>query len=277
MLGSLISAGAQLAGGLFGMSSAKDAREQANAHSLRQEALQREFAQNGITWKVRDAQRAGIHPIYALGSSGASYTPTAQAFTADTSMPAAMAAAGQDIGRAVNATRSGTQRLDAFTRTAQALQLEKAGLENEVLRMEIASKAGRIRQENAPAMPIGDNYLIPGQAGSLTVKNKALERVQSAPGAPQQEHGAIPDVGFARTKTGYAPVPSADVKQRIEDNLIQEVMWSIRNNIMPSLGMYDPPKFDPGQDRKWIYNPLRQEYQSWQKPFRRTRGGGSGW
>lgn len=31
--------------------------------------FQREFAQNGISWKVADAKRAGIHPLYALGAS----------------------------------------------------------------------------------------------------------------------------------------------------------------------------------------------------------------
>ena len=38
----------------------------------RNEALQREFAQNGIRWRAADARAAGLHPLAALGSSGAS-------------------------------------------------------------------------------------------------------------------------------------------------------------------------------------------------------------
>lgn len=284
MLGSLISAGASLLGGFLGRKDAEETRRMQMEHAAKQEALQREFAQSGIQWRVADAKKAGIHPIYALGSGGATYTPTAAAFSTDTSLPSALASAGQDIGRAVNATQSTSTRINAFTKAAQALSLEKGQLENEVLKLEIASKAGRLRQENAPAMPTaGDAYLIPGQGNSPVVnmpKDNPLERVTSAPGAPQQEHGAIPDVGYARTRSGWAPVPSKDVKERIEDNLIQEVMWSIRNNVFPSFGMYDPPKFSPGEDRKWVYAPWAQEYQSWRKPSWKRKppaSGGSGW
>ena len=38
--------------------------------------LQREFAQNSIQWRVQDAQKAGIHPLYALGASTLSASPS---------------------------------------------------------------------------------------------------------------------------------------------------------------------------------------------------------
>lgn len=44
--------------------------------------LQREFAQNSIQWRVNDAKRAGIHPLYALGAQGSSYTPQSLDFQA---------------------------------------------------------------------------------------------------------------------------------------------------------------------------------------------------
>lgn len=65
-LGSIISAGASLVGGILGNKSNQKIAEQ-NA------ALQKEFAQHGISWKVADAKRAGIHPLYALGSNGISF------------------------------------------------------------------------------------------------------------------------------------------------------------------------------------------------------------
>lgn len=59
----------------------------ANEHNAkttfnRNVALQREFAQNSIQWRVDDAKNAGIHPLYALGAQGASYTPQSLDFQA---------------------------------------------------------------------------------------------------------------------------------------------------------------------------------------------------
>lgn len=58
---------------------------------------QREFAQHGIRWKVEDARQAGLHPLYALGSQPAAFSPVA----IPDSMGPAISEAGQNIGRAV--------------------------------------------------------------------------------------------------------------------------------------------------------------------------------
>lgn len=263
MLGSLISAGANLIGGLINKSSADSAREASERAAANNIAMQREFAQSGIQWRVEDAKKAGIHPIYALGSGGASFSPVSSNFTADTSLGNAMAAAGQDLGRAINSTRTQSQRVDAFTATARKLQLEKAGLENDLLRTEIASKIGRLRSPGSPPFPAAsDNWLIPGQVQSDLIKPRPLEVAPGAPAAPQSEGGAITDVGQARTKDGWAPVPSQDVKERIEDNMFQEAMHFYRNNVLPSLGHnLSPPPFKAPPGKNWWFNVLRQEYQ----------------
>lgn len=62
-------AGANIIGGLTGARATEKANEQ-NA------ALQREFAQHGISWKVADAKRAGLHPLAALGTQTASASPS---------------------------------------------------------------------------------------------------------------------------------------------------------------------------------------------------------
>lgn len=262
MWGSLVSAGANLLGGLLGRSDAKDAREQSNALAEKNIALQREFAQSGIQWRVEDAKKAGIHPIYALGGSGASFSPVSANFTADTSLPNAMAAAGQDIGRAINATRTEKDRMGAFQKTAQALSLEKAGLENELLRTEIASKTGRLRQAaNPPMASSGDAYLVPGQTQSGLIKQKPLEVAPAPTNAPSMEGGAIIDTGFARTPTGWAPIPGKDIKERIEDNLPQELSHFWRNNILPHFSQSNPPPVPLPPDHKWFYNVLKMEWQ----------------
>ena len=274
MLGNLISAGASLLGGLIGKSSADDARDAANAHSLRQEALQREFAQNGIQWKVQDALKAGIHPIYALGSAGASFSPVSQNFSADTSLPNALAAAGQDIGRGIHATRTQSQRMDALGKTAAALQLEGLGLDNDLKRAEIASKTGRLRQGQV-GPPMADpaaNYLIPGQGDTQQVKAKPLEVAPGNPTRAHMEGGAITDVGVSRTNDGWAPVPSKDVKERIEDNIFQEALHFYRNNVLPSLGQNLSPPYEAPKGKEWWFNTIRQEYQLFDEGKRPTMG-----
>lgn len=150
MLGSLISAGTSILGGLLGNNSAKKAAD-------REYERQKEFAQSGITWKVEDAKKAGIHPALALGAQPASYSPSA--YTGD--LGSSIASAGQDISRAIDTTRTSSSRADAFTTTMQKLSLEKAGLENEYL----ASQIAKVKQQIGPPMA-GTDYAIPGQTGS---------------------------------------------------------------------------------------------------------------
>lgn len=265
MIGSLISAGASIIGGLFGKKSNDDAREQQERQFQENIKLQKEFAQNGIQWKAADAKAAGIHPLYALGAGTPSFSPVSSNFTADTSMPNALAAAGQDIGRAVNATRSASQRNNAFNDAVQKLSLEKMGLENEVLRADLLSKVSRVQQQSGPPMPVGDRYLIPGQSGSGVVTDQPQKRVNVDPNAPFSEPGAVADVGVARTDSGLMIVPSSDVKERIEDSPYEWThFW--RNMILPALSQdaqdrqtkgFPPPK--PGY--VWKYIPFRGEYQ----------------
>lgn len=140
MLGSIIGAVGSLIGG---QSAKKEAR--------RQERVQREFAQHGIRWKVDDARAAGLHPLAALGASTSSYQPVAVG-------DSGYASAGQDLGRAIDSTRTAPERDAAYTQALQRLQLERGGLENELLRSQIA----RLRQAggSGPAMASGDDPIV---------------------------------------------------------------------------------------------------------------------
>lgn len=263
MLGDLIKAGTSIFGGIMGSNSTASANRWAAHEARLNREMQYEFAQNGIQWRAEDARKAGIHPIYALGSAGASFSPVSTNFQTDTALPNAMAAAGQDIGRAVNATRTQEQRVDAFTQTAQKLSLEKASLENDLLRTEIASAAGRLRTAQAPPFPApGNAYNIPGQTQSGLVKGEPLEVTVGHPKQPQSEGGAITDVGYARTGTGWAPVPSDNVKNRIEDNFFHEALHFMRNNVMPSVGYnFNPPPFKAPEGKEWHFHVPSQEYR----------------
>lgn len=139
-----------LASGVLGFLGAKDANQQKAEQDARNIALQKEFAQSGIQWKVKDAEAAGIHPLYALGASTHSFAPTSVGATSPMSSLADMAKnLGQDLSSSVDNTRTSKQRVTAAASTATALQLKKMGLENELLAAQIA----KIRANNTPATP----------------------------------------------------------------------------------------------------------------------------
>lgn len=160
MLGALIGAGASLLGGLMGKSAQQDANRINQENAMRQEALQREFAQSGIQWKVEDAKKAGIHPLYALGANTVSYSPNVVGAVPETGLANAVASSSQDISRAVESTRTADASTAAFTKTAQSLALQKSGLENELL----ATQISKMRSQMGPAMPsLTDKNMIDGQ------------------------------------------------------------------------------------------------------------------
>lgn len=259
MLGSLLAAGSSILGGIMGNNAANKDR-----------AMQKEFAKSGIQWKVEDAKKAGIHPLAALGAQTTSFAPVS---VGGPSIASGLASAGQDISRAIDTTRDSSTRLDAYTKTVQDLNIQRLGLENQLLGSQIA----KINQTGPrPPMPGTDRFLIDGQANSPLVQNKALERVAPALGQPSTEPGAVTDMGFARTATdGWAPVFSKDFQDRTEEDLIGSLAWNIRNRLMPSVtsGGYNPPggvELAPGES--WYYDPMRQEYRKARRRAPKTFG-----
>lgn len=246
MLGNILSAGMSILGGLLGRKDQEKQQEQNWQH-------QKEMAQSGIQWKVADAQKAGIHPIYALGAPTASWSGSVMS---DPLAPA-LASAGQDIGRAINSTSSVTQRATAYSQAAQTLQLERGGLENELLRTQLA----RSRQNLNPAIPDAtQKWGIEGQGETAIpsgpIKEKA-ERQNWDPGSPSNEAFAHADVSYARTPAGgYFPVPSKDVKERIEDIEPAEWAWFARNNLPQAFGAKHNPPFAAPPGQRWEFSPI---------------------
>lgn len=87
MLGSIISGIGSIAGGLFGANSAAKDRK-----------MQKQFAQNSVQWRAKDAKKAGLHPLATMGYSGSSYTPVG-----DGGMGTAVSQAANHIGDGINA------------------------------------------------------------------------------------------------------------------------------------------------------------------------------
>lgn len=269
--GAVVSAGSSLLGGLV-----SDRRNRIEGDENREQALsmhrdnirlQKEFAQQGIRWRVQDAQAAGVHPLYALGAQGASYSPSSVSFAGsppDTLGPA-LADAGQHIGRAISARQTREER--ELAEVVQLQQLRRGALENELLAAQIAVT----RSQVPPATPsIGPELpsAMPGQGDVRVGRPYRVNPVDipaTQPGRPTQEAGAIPGVRWERTQTGWAPHPSEALG--IDDfdvTNMQALEWMLKNRIAPSLGFrHNPPpdKWLPKGATGWIWNAFSQEYQ----------------
>lgn len=254
----LLSAGTNLLGGFLNRGSQEKANE-ANARQAAQNIeLQREFAQNGIQWKVNDAKAAGIHPLYALGASTQSFAPVSVGAQPESGLAQGVSAMGQDISRAVQASASPSTRTSMISDAAQKLSLDNMSLQNQLL----ASKIAVIKQGQTTSIPTdGTNYAVPGQAQSGAIKPKPLEVAPAAPGTPHAEGGAITDIGHAQTGTGFAPYPSKDLKERIEDVMPYEWEHFYRNRILPSFGYRLRAPYPSTPDTQWWWNTTMQEYQ----------------
>lgn len=213
MLGAILGAASSALGGFLNRDAAKDANE-ANARAAAQNiALQREFAQNGIRWKVDDAKAAGIHPLYALGASTTSFSPVSVG-AIPASAGSGLAAAGQDLSRAINATRTAPERLEATAATR--LQLEGLSLDNDIKRATYASALQRIRQNENPPIPTVGPFAVPEAKKSedrqplMLEGNRVLTSAGTSPGKAWEDQlgddmfspGFIPNlVGMIRENT----------------------------------------------------------------------------
>lgn len=166
-LGNLASAG-------IGMFTANNKQKSDEAIAAQNIAMQREFAQNGIRWKVADAQAAGLHPLAALGAQTTSFSPVSIDGGDFSSV-------GQDIGRAVAAMKTKDERADEVSKKVEGLTLEKASLENDLLRSQI----------------------------------RRLNSTGTGPGMPGSARK--PETIVGRTVSENAPVKEDDIKQKAED------------------------------------------------------------
>lgn len=255
MLESLIGAGASILGGLLGSNSA----EQQTKEMI---DLQREFAQSGIQWRVADAKKAGIHPLYALGANTTSFSPFS---VGDGGLGSSIASAGQDIGRALEGamSKSGSAMVRKIA-TKQAL--ERGQLENDLLR-------SQIRKNDQPGSPprVGNpiprpkpgsgsdrtdlslEAAIAGQNDSKLVDKTPNQVSTSQPGDSSTEAGVNPGIRWISIPNGgLTAVPSAALKQSIEDSP-DEYFDLFRRWVSQATGELKPP-FTPAKGKFWQFD-----------------------
>lgn len=177
-----ISALSNLAGSLIGGGDS-------NNHAGRDQRQAISFAnQSAILDKVKAAKKAGISPLYALGAPAISGPGVNVGSSGGPSLGQTISEMGADVSRAVAAGQTAEER------ALQALTFEKAALENDYLREQIASVRARTARESGPAI-----RAVPGLIP---------ERVQ----APQRTTGANVMGGAWESAPG-----TSDLGQIIED------------------------------------------------------------
>lgn len=275
LLGPLITGGSSLLGGLFGADAARSgakraARSQLKA-SMKNMRYQKEFAKHGIRWRVKDAEKAGIHPLAAVGAQTTSFSPSfvgagdGGEAAAGASLAAGIAGMGQGVGRAVEAYADEQTRTanNAYLARMQKLQLENMSLQNAALASNIAM---RTQPGHPPAMQSpSSRYLVDGQASSGSsnlVQDTPVTRLASDPDKQYQEAGAVTDKGWLRTQDGYAVTKSKDAMDRMDDDWWGSFTHAVRNRITPgftgNLQASGPFKLRPGY--YWMNNPITDNW-----------------
>jgi len=188
----LITGGMGMLGGILSNDYNKDMMED-------NRNFQREVLNNQLQWKVRDAEKAGIHPVYAMGAGTASTFP----ITLDDQMGPALREMGQGVGTAVSRLLDRQQRekhdMDMSLGAAQLA-------ESDARRQMYLSEAARQRQTPAAPMPgmgvqregqvsvgpveiEGQTYDPPGTG---VIDLKAVEQLSTKPGHPDIAAGLHP-------------------------------------------------------------------------------------
>lgn len=176
--GAIVGAGASILGGVMGSREAEKDREAAAEQARLNYEQQKEFAQHGIRWKMEDAIAAGLHPLYALGGSSAAFSPNPIVVGGDRSMGRALADAGQNLGRAIQAQQTSAQRIAE----AQALELQAAQIDETDARADYyRSQAARNAQFGVGSSP----FPMAGQPNRQETFEGQYDRI--LPKASEQE------------------------------------------------------------------------------------------
>lgn len=216
MWAAAIPAIAAVAGSLIG------ARSQRNANEAN-EQVQREFAQHGVSWRVADAKAAGLHPLFALSGSGATYSPSAQPVFNGAEL-------GQNLSRAASAFSSPT---DQELKKAQLEAVQAATTRDYAQASVFASEAKRLEQQSNP--PVAQSFPV-SMPGQTLIKNSdavAFDGLASpAPLAPMEP--VPPYLSTQKAEPGFKVFAVPGVGEVIlpQASSMSEALESLENPVL---------------------------------------------
>lgn len=203
LLGTIISAGANLAGSLFEGSEQRAASEELYD---KQERFQKKWnrrqwdlakrgmriSERPVSTVVADARRAGIHPLYAMGAAGGS-SPSFSAggpprvHPSGSGLGTGIARAGQILGEGISARRKAPTPLEAATLANMEAQTEafrSQGRRNDAEAYAAASEAKRAEQKAASTGRDAETFAYNPRA---PIPRKALSAATGRPKGTRPE------------------------------------------------------------------------------------------
>lgn len=203
-------------GGLFG-GSKMTANKMAKAAIKQQEVFRSQLPLN-----IKAFKDSGIHPLAALGQLPSAGSGGAMIGSSGNDFGNSLYQMGQGIHGAASAFSSREEK--ALSKVSAELSLEHQKLQNDYLRAQIQHIS-----------PVG------------RPQGFSLEPVVSGSNAIGFDSGLSSDVSRVQSQSGYrAVVPSESVKQQIEDQIVPEMQWMLRQALAPK---------QPG----YTYNPFTSE------------------
>lgn len=179
-------------------------------------AMQKEFAQNGIQWKVQDAKRAGIHPAVALGAQTYQATPSSVA---------------PDVGSGVaGAFKHFGSAIDSFIddkEEERQLALESAKLDNEAKRLEI-EKAKRVSNDSISSL--NPTSYVPQIPVSGVSNNAPVSNSNSSGSIYGVDDKTLSDVTIDKNMDNTFSVNYSKDRQDLYEGFIDRFGWFMRNS-----------------------------------------------
>lgn len=257
MLGELIGAAANIAGGIFGKN--------------QEYKRQKEFAQNALQWRAEDAEKAGISKRFAMGAPAISYSPSSVGFGDFSGLGKAIDSGIQGQGGAGSTTGGKTAGITASI--AQA-QLDGLRIDNDIKRAELASKLNIATQPGAGGLL--DRDTIGGSQDTLKLQK---QQQPAGYGVGQKSFGVSPEVDMYKTVTGgYAPQVPQQLQEAFEDDWLSLWQWRARNKILPfAFDSYKTRPYEAPSGHFWTFDPLLGEYRLIKEGGSKTGGRAEGW
>lgn len=226
LLGTALATGGNIAGALISKSASDNTNEVNRKNFTDQQAMEDYYARNSIQLRAADARAAGVNVNTAIGApsvGSAVSAPNYQAFDAGPYVSNAFGNLGQNLSNILTREQENSE--------LNQLTLERARLENDLLRSQISVIKSPARQTKLPSA-VGNTM---GQGNSFVVNPSEVQ--SSASGRPSEQAGVLNEYQYIRGSDGiFRAVPSKDAKERIEDSLPLEADWYLRNRI------FTPPR-----------------------------------
>lgn len=244
-----VAGGASIAGGLISAEANKDIANMGYQQ-------QRDAMLHGIQYRVEDAKRAGIHPLYALGAPGFNINPIA---IQDTLGPSIINA-GQSLGNAITRLETQDDRRKKVLDTALVMsQLSESDARRQMYLSEAQKNAQAsgvgglgIQSEGKPStMPLGLESQAPNPTGVGIIDVKPQSVVTTKAGRPDVTAGINPTHEERMIAPGFPMLVP-----RLEGESLEEILSEMSYPAFAGLMLRNAEKYG----KSWLEDYLKLRY-----------------